>query len=229
MPVGIRGIVLAGLLAAIMSSLASIFNTTGLLFTNDFYRVNKPGASDRELVLVGRLSTTAIVIFAIICVPLVKLISSQVYLYMQSLQGYISPPITAVFLWGFILKKVNAKAAITTLIIGEGIGFLRLILELVNGVNVQRFGILTVFVKMNFLYFSIFLFIFSTLILLVLSYLPKKEKQRGVSSVHYLAPNSLSELIVGYSGNPSKAAIRINVMMSVFILLVIIGLWSIWL
>jgi SSS family solute:Na+ symporter len=229
LPVGIRGIVLAGLLAAIMSSLSSVFNTVAALFTNDFYKVNKPGASDRELVLVGRLSTTAIVIFAIICVPLVKLISSQVYLYMQSLQGYICPPITAVFLWGFILKKVNAKAAITALIVGEGIGFLRLILELVNGVNLKGVGILAVLVKMNFLHFSIFLFIFCTIILLVLSYLPKREKQSGKSSVQYLIPNSLSELIVGSSGNPSKAAIRINVMMSAFILLVIIGLWSLWL
>jgi SSS family solute:Na+ symporter len=229
LPIGIKGIVLAGLLAAIMSSLASIFNTTALLFTNDFYKVNQPGASDRELVLVGRLSTTAIVIFAIICVPLVKLISSQVYLYMQSLQGYICPPITAVFLWGFILKKVNGKAAITTLIVGECIGFLRLILELVNGVNVQGLGFLAVLVKMNFLHFSIFLFIFSTLILLVLSYLPKREKQPRLSSVQYLVPNSFSELIVGYSVNPSKSAIKINVMMSAFILLVIIGLWSIWL
>jgi SSS family solute:Na+ symporter len=229
LPVGIKGIVLAGLLAAIMSSLASIFNTTALLFTNDFYKVNQPGASDRELVLVGRLSTTAIVIFAIICVPLVKLISSQVYLYMQSLQGYISPPITAVFLWGFILKKVNGKAAITTLIVGECIGFLRLILELVNGVNVQGLGFLAVLVKMNFLYFSIFLFIFSTLILLVLSYLPKREKQPKLSSVQYLVPNSFSELVVGFSGNASRTAIRTNIMMSAFILLVIIGLWSIWL
>jgi SSS family solute:Na+ symporter len=229
LPVGIKGIVLAGLLAAIMSSLASVFNTVGLLFTNDFYKVNRPEASDRELVLVGRLSTTAIVIFAIICVPLVKLISSQVYLYMQSLQGYISPPITAVFLWGFLLKKVNAKAAITTLIVGEAIGFLRLILELVNGVNIQGVGILSTLVKMNFLHFSIFLFIFCTVMLLVLSYLPEREKQQGSSTVQYLVPNSFSELIIGNSGNPAKSAIRINVMMSACILLIIIGLWSIWL
>ena len=229
LPVGIRGIVLAGLLAAIMSSLAGVFNTTASLFTHDFYRVNKPGASDRELVLVGRLSTTAIVILAILCVPLVKLISSQVYLYMQSLQGYISPPIAAVFLWGFILKKVNGKAAIATLIAGEAIGFLRLILELVNGVNVTGVGVLAVLVKMNFLHFSIFLFIFCTVILLVLSYLPVKEKEKRMPTVSYLVPNSFSELIVGFSGNPSKAAFRVNIMMSAFILLVIVGLWSIWL
>jgi len=228
LPVGIKGIVLAGLLAAIMSSLSSVFNTTAVLFTNDFYKVNNPNASDRELVLIGRLATTAIVILAIICVPLVKLISSQVYLYLQSLQGYISPPITAVFLWGFILKKVNAKAAITTLIVGEAIGFLRLFLELIYGSNIQGIGILSPLVSINFMHFSIFLFLFSTLIILTISYLPQREKENKISSIQYLVPNSFSELALSFSNNHSKGSSRINVMMSAFILLLIIGLWSIW-
>lgn len=228
LPIGIKGIVMAGLLAAIMSSLASVFNTVAALFTNDFYKVNNPGASDRELVLVGRLSSTAIVILAIICVPLVKLISSQVYLYMQSLQGYISPPIAAVFLWGFILKKVNAKAAITTLIVGESIGFLRMTLDLLYGANIKSAGILSALVRINFLHFSIFLFLLSTIIILALSYLPQREKKARMSSVQYLVPNSLSELVVGFSSDPSKAVLRTNIMMSAFILLIIIGLWSIW-
>ena len=228
LPVGIKGIVLAGLLAAIMSSLSSVFNTVAVLFTNDFYKVNNPNASDRELVLIGRLATTAIVILAIICVPLVKLISSQVYLYLQSLQGYISPPITAVFLWGFILKKVNAKAAITTLIVGEAIGFLRLILELIYGTNIQGMGILSPIVSINFLHFSIFLFLFSTLIILTLSYLPQEVKKDKMSSIQYLVPNSFSELALSFSNNHSKGSSRVNVMMSAFILLLIIGLWSLW-
>jgi solute:Na+ symporter, SSS family len=228
LPIGIKGIVLAGLLAAIMSSLASVFNTVSVLFTNDFYKVNNPGASERELVLVGRLSTTVIVILAIICVPLVKLINSQVYLYLQSLQGYISPPITAVFLWGFLLKKVNAKAAITTLIIGEGIGFLRLILELTYGTNLQGMGMFSPIVSINFLHFSIFMFLFCTAIILTISYLPESSKKSKVSSIKYLAPNSFSELAVSLSPDSSKSSLRINVMMSAFILLVIIGLWSFW-
>ena len=228
LPVGIKGIVLAGLLAAIMSSLASIFNTVSVLFTNDFYKVNNPNASERELVLVGRLSTTVIVILAIICVPLVKLISSQVYLYLQSLQGYISPPITAVFLWGFISKKVNAKAAITTLIIGEGIGFLRLVLELIYGTNLQRMGMFSPIVSINFLHFSIFMFLFCTALILTISYLPEGKKKSKVSSVQYLAPNSFSELAVNFSSSSTKGSLRVNIMMSAFILLVIIGLWSLW-
>jgi SSS family solute:Na+ symporter len=144
------------------------------------------------------------------------------------LQGYISPPITAVFLWGFILKKVNAKAAIATLVIGEGIGFLRLVLELIYGANVQGMGILSLLVSINFLHFSIFLFLFSTLIILTISYLPQEEKKSKISSIQYLVPNSFSELAFNFSSNRLKGSLRVNVMMSAFILLVIIGLWSIW-
>ncbi len=228
LPIGIKGIVLSGLLAAIMSSLSSVFNTVSTLFTNDFYKVNNPNASERELVLVGRLSTTVIVILAIICVPLVKLISSQVYLYLQSLQGYFSPPITAVFLWGFLLKKVNAKAAITTFNFGEGIGFLRLILELIYGTNLAGAGVFSPIVSINFLHFSIFLFLFCTVVILALSYLPEEKKNYGISSVQYLAPNSFSELVVNLSSSRSKGSLRVNFMMSAFIVLLIIGLWSLW-
>ena len=228
LPVGIRGIVLAGLLSAIMSSLSSVFNTVSVLFTNDFYKVNKPGASERELILVGRLSTTVIVILAIICVPLVKLISSQIYLYLQSLQGYISPPIAAIFLWGFLLKKVNARAAITTLIVGEGIGCLRLVLELIYGSNLQGMGMFSPIVSINFLHFSIFLFLFCTAMILILSYLPEEKEKSGMPSLQYLASNSFSELVVNLSRMRTKDSSYVNIIMSAVILLVIIGLWSIW-
>lgn len=110
LPIGLKGLVVAGLLAAIMSSLASAFNSTAVLFTNDFYKVKNPQANERKLVLVGRLATTAIVVVAILTVPFVKLISSQVYLFLQNVQAFVAPPITAVFLAGFLSKKFLQKA-----------------------------------------------------------------------------------------------------------------------
>lgn len=228
LPIGVRGIVLTGLLAAIMSSLSSVFNTVAALYTNDFYKVNHKDAPERKLVLVGRLSTVVIVILAILCIPLVKLINSQVYLYMQSLQGYISPPITAVFLWGFILKRVNAKAAISALVIGEGIGFFRLILELLNGTKQKIFGVFSFLLKINFLHFSIFLFLLSTCIIFLVCYLPSKENNSRVTSKQYLIPNIFSDLLASFSNNSSKTFLQTNILMSAFILLVIIGLWSLW-
>src|SRR5690606_3605266 len=119
LPFGLKGIVIAGLLAAIMSSLSSAFNSIAILFTNDYYRLKYPSANERKLVLVGRLSTTAAVIIAILLVPFVKLISSQLYLFLQSTQSFISPPITAVVLFGLFSKKMNSRTAIITLIATE--------------------------------------------------------------------------------------------------------------
>jgi SSS family solute:Na+ symporter len=128
LPIGLKGIVISGLLAAIMSSLASAFNSTAVLFTNDYYKIRYPESSERKLVLVGRLSTTSVVVAAILIVPLVKLISSQIYLFLQSVQAFVSPPITAVFLFALFSKKINARTAFITLMVGEAIGFSRLIL-----------------------------------------------------------------------------------------------------
>ncbi|MFN4111074.1 MAG: sodium:solute symporter family transporter, partial [Ignavibacteria bacterium] len=135
-PHGLKGFVIAGVLAAIMSSLSGVFNTISILFTNDYYKIKYPEANERKLILVGRLSTTAAVVIAILIVPFVKVITSQIYLFLQSVQSFVSPPITAVFLFGLFSKRMSAKTAIITLIIGESIGIFRLVLQLFydNGV-----------------------------------------------------------------------------------------------
>ncbi|MDW7682191.1 MAG: sodium:solute symporter, partial [bacterium] len=107
LPAGIKGIVIASLLAALISSLASCFNSSSTLFTMDFYREFRPNSSEKELVLVGRLATTVLVILGIMWVPFIKYISSQIYIYLQSVQAYISPPIAAVFILGILWKRVN--------------------------------------------------------------------------------------------------------------------------
>ena len=114
------------------------------------------------------------------------------------------------------------------MVIGEGIGLLRLLLELIYGADKSGMGILSVLVSINFLHFSIFLFLVSTFIILVISYAPRGEKKSKVSSVQYLVPNSFSELAVSFSRNRVNGYLRINILISAFILLVIIGLWSMW-
>lgn len=173
-PTGVKGLILAGLAAAIMSSLASVFNSTAALYTNDFYKPKHPGASETKLVLVGRLSTTIVVIMAILCVPLVKIINSQVYLYLQSLQAYIAPPITAVFLFGLLIRKITAKAAFWTLVIGEGLGLTRLIIDMAVNLDWVNSPLLQSLMKVNFLHFAILLFIISSAILFVVSFWREK-------------------------------------------------------
>ncbi len=229
LPSGIKGMVVAGLLAAIMSSLASIFNATAILITNDFYRPKHADATDRELVLVGRLTTTVTVVVAILSIPLIKLISSQIYLFLQSIQGYVSPPIAAVFLFAFLSKgKGNARAAIWTLIVGEVIGGFRLVSEMLVRSGSVNGALLQSMVNINFLHFSIFLFLLSSVLFVSLSFLFGRNAAREQREKGFGISGTLDSLEVSSTGDTAVSAYRINTLLSVVILLVVAGLWSIW-
>jgi SSS family solute:Na+ symporter len=176
LPVGLRGLVVAGLLAALMSSLSSVFNSTSTLVTWDVYKKLRPQASERRLVLVGQLTTAVLVIFGLAWIPFMKFISGQLYQYLQSVQAYISPPIAAVFLLGIAWRRVNAKGAMAALLSGFVLGMGRLVAEL-NKASLD--GLLFTFADINFLHFAVLLFVVCTAILVVVSLLtpPPPEKQ----------------------------------------------------
>lgn len=227
LPMGLKGVVVAGLLGAIMSSLASVFNSTASLFTNDFYKLKNPDSSERKLVLVGRLATTATVVIAIFCVPLVKVIANQVYVYLQSLQAYLSPPITAVFLFGLLSKKVNAKGAVWTLVIGELLGLSRLFIEMfVDSANVDNPIFLT-FVKINYLHFAILLFVVSTVLIFTISYLTQSAAETRKSKTTYTLIENFKQIIVSRSSSMDGAAnIKLNLTFSALLIFIIISIWG---
>ena len=228
LPIGLKGIVVAGLLAAIMSSLAGAFNSTAVLFTNDFYKTRNPHANERKLVLVGRLTTTAVVVAAILIVPLVKIISSQIYLFLQSVQAFVSPPITAVFLFGLFSKKINSKTALITLIVGETIGFSRLLLEIFSNLGVQLHPILIWILGINFLHFAIFLFVVSISLILVLNFYSIRVTNEFMISIKYSISESIQELKYNFANIKTVHGLKSNFVLSAFIVIIIIGLWSIW-
>lgn len=170
LPAGMRGLVVGGLLAALMSSLSSVFNSCSTLVTWDIYRKLHPRASERRLVLVGQISTAALVGLGLLWIPFMKLISGQIYQYLQSVQAYISPPITAVFLLGVCWKRINAQGAIATLVTGFLLGMLRLVAELMKS-RLSPDGWLYDYASVNFLHFSIGLFVIccATLVLVSLA------------------------------------------------------------
>src|SRR3970282_860227 len=100
LPVGLKGLVIAGMLAALMSSLASVFNSCSTLLTWDVYRKLKPGASERQLITVGRVATGVLVVLGLAWIPFMKYISSQLYIYLQSVHASLASPIAACFLLG---------------------------------------------------------------------------------------------------------------------------------
>jgi SSS family solute:Na+ symporter len=168
LPAGVRGLVVAGFLAALMSSLSAVFNACSTLITWDIYRKLRPNASEKRLVWVGKVTTLALVGFGLLWIPLMKYISGQLYVYLQSVQAYISPPIAAVFLFGVFWRRVNAQGAIVSLLTGFVLGMGRLALELTKG---SLHGILRAYADINFLHFAVLLFAVCTAVLVVVSLL----------------------------------------------------------
>jgi SSS family solute:Na+ symporter len=166
LPTGLKGLVAAGLMAALMSSLATVFNSASTIFTMDIYQKLKPGHSDLDFIRVGRIATAVIVVLGIVWIPVMGQIGGGVmYQYLQNVQSYIAPPVTTVFLLGILWKRVNAQAAITTLLAGLAMLVLRLgseiyyQAEIVAGTPVD--SLLFAFATVNFSHMAIFLFLFS--------------------------------------------------------------------
>jgi len=166
LPPGLRGLVAAGLLAALMSSLSSVFNSVSALFTIDIYRRLHRDASERTLVLVGRLATVAVVGLGILWIPFMGLISGQLFTYIQSVQAYIAPPVAAVFLVGILWSRVNSRGAVAALATGFVVGVARLTLETQKE---SLDGLLLTLVSVNFLHFAALLFALSVLVLVATS------------------------------------------------------------
>lgn len=181
LPAGIRGLVVAGLLAALMSSLSSVFNSCSTLITWDIYKKLRPDSSEKQLVVFGQVSTIILVVLGLAWIPMMKYISGQLYQYLQSVQAYISPPIAAVFLIGIFWKRVNARGAIASLITGFVLGMARLIAELSKE---SLSGLMFAYADINFLHFALFLFILCSVVLVVVSLLsppPPDEKTAGLT------------------------------------------------
>ncbi|MBL7083443.1 MAG: sodium/solute symporter [Candidatus Aminicenantes bacterium] len=181
LPVGFKGLVAGGLIAALMSSLAAVFNSCSTLFTMDIYKKIRPKSSEKTLVFVGRIATGVVVVCGILWIPLMKFISGELYHYLQSVQAYLAPPIAAVFLLGLFWKKINSSGAVTALVGGFVIGMLRLVAELKKE---YLSGWLYTFANINFLYFCVYLFLVCIAIMVVVSLFtrqPSYEKIQGLT------------------------------------------------
>jgi SSS family solute:Na+ symporter len=168
LPAGFKGLVLAGMLAALMSSLASAFNSCSTLLTWDVYRKLNPNASETRLVQVGRVSTIILVGLGLAWIPFMKYVSPQLYIYLQSVQAYIAPPIAACFLLGVLMPRLNGTGAMASLLVGFVLGALRLGLEL-GRAHLTPGSVWMWLATINFLHFAALLFVLSIVILVGVS------------------------------------------------------------
>jgi SSS family solute:Na+ symporter len=190
LPAGIRGIVVAGLLSALMSSLAGAFNACSTLFTMDLYQKFQPRATQARLVWIGRIATTVMVLIALAWIPVIRG-QSGLYYYLQSVQGYLAPPIFAVFFLGVFFKRLNGKGCLAALIVGFLLGVFRLAVDTPVALGLKGFekgypqgSLLWIVNNIYFQYYSVLIFVVSALAMIAVSLVtkaPSAEQIRGLT------------------------------------------------
>jgi SSS family solute:Na+ symporter len=217
MPGGLTGIMIAALLAALVSSLSSVFNASSTLITMDIYKKIRPESTEKQLVFAGRFFTLVIVIIGILWIPMIRHLSNQIYQYLQNVQAYISPPIAVVFIMGIAWRKATPRAAIYTLISGGVLGALRFILDILYRTGEFRLEILNDIAGIAFLNFCIILFAVCMLIMVIISLAFRTRPDSGHESFM---------IRLSREGQKNSLWKTVNILVSVMIGLTIITLWA---
>jgi SSS family solute:Na+ symporter len=229
MPVGLVGLMVASMLAALMSSLASVFNSSSTIFTMDFYRKLRPAAGERELVNVGRLATVIMVGLGLLWIPFMKYINAQLYVYLQSVQAYISPPIAAVFLLGVFWPRATGAGALAALLSGFVLGAARFLLELSYAGQPMAEGLLRTYVRMNFLHFAILMFVICLAVLIGVSLATPSPDLRKLAGLTWATAEEPTAASAGTSvlhvAPESPAWRRRNQAAAAVLVVTMIGLW----
>ena len=180
LPAGVKGIVVCGILAALMSSLASLFNSSAMLFTIDLYKRFRPETSEKKLVVIGQIATAVIVLLGILWIPIMRSVGDVLYAYLQDVQSVLAPGIAAAFLLGICWKRASAKGGMWGLLAGMVIGLTRLgakVYYSTVGAGAGDSLIKYLFYDLNWL------FLFCLVVVIVVSYCteaPSPEKIRGL-------------------------------------------------
>ena len=188
LPVGIRGIVVAGLLAALMSSLAGAFNACATLFTIDFYGRLRPNISQERLVWVGRIATGVMVLIGLLWIPVIRG-GRGLYDYLQGMQAYLAPPIFVVFFFGVFHKRLNAKGCLSALITGFALGIFRLAIDtpvkLIQGFSYQEGSFFWIVNHIFFQYYSMIILVVSAAVMVIVSYMTEAPDYAKISGLTY--------------------------------------------
>jgi solute:Na+ symporter, SSS family len=184
LPTGFVGLMIAALLAALMGAMSSVFNSTSTMVTLDFYKKLRPNATEPQLVSFGRIATGVMVVLGVLWVPFIDKLSSQLWIYLQSVQAYISPPIAVCFIFGILWPRLNGQGAISSLLVGFVLGAVRFIFEVLDKSRHYQMGALRGLVDMNFLHYAVLMFVVCTIVLIGVSMLypaPERKKIAGLT------------------------------------------------
>ena len=191
LPPGLRGLVVAGLLSALMGSLAGVFNACSTLFTVDLYQKWKPAASQHQLVRTGRLATGIMVLIALAWIPVIKN-AHGLYDYLQAVQGYLAPPIFVVFFFGVFFKRLNAQGALWAMIVGFVLGIFRMLVDTPVTLGLAGFqdgypqgSFLWIVNNTYFQYFSVLITLVSILVMVGVSYMTSEPDYLRIQNLTF--------------------------------------------
>jgi SSS family solute:Na+ symporter len=191
LPPGLRGLVVAGLLSALMGSLAGVFNACSTLFTVDLYEKWRPGASQHQIVRMGRIATASMIVVALAWIPVIKG-AQGLYTYLQAVQGYLAPPIFVVFFLGVFFKRMNAAGALWAMVVGFALGILRMLVDtpVALGLNGLQNGypqgsFLWIINNIYFQYFSVLITIVSAIVMVAVSHMTAAPDEQQIRSLTF--------------------------------------------
>jgi SSS family solute:Na+ symporter len=232
LPTGLVGLMIAALLAALMGAMSSVFNSASTLVTLDFYKKIKPQATERQLVGFGRVMTGVMVLLGLAWVPFIHLISSQLYIYLQSVQAYISPPIASCFILGILWTRLNGAGALSSLLTGFVMGTVRFVLEISDRAAGGRYTSPAIrwLVDMNFLHYAIFMFVVCSLVLIVVSLMTPAPERRKLAGLTFATVDEKMDTVAVPTPDvkPAKETAlehTINIFFTAALVATVVGLW----
>jgi len=211
-----------------MGAMSSVFNSASTLVTLDFYKKLRPEASEAQLVNFGRIATGAMVLLGLLWVPFIHLLSAQLYIYLQSVQAYISPPIAACFVFGILWPRVNAQGAISSLLAGFVLGAARFIFEVLDKSSHYQSGLVRWLVDMNFLHYAIFMFVVCTAVLIGISLMyrpPDRKKLAGLTFATVDEKIDSTDVSLAHLAKETRTEHTVNIAFTFALLATVIGLW----
>jgi SSS family solute:Na+ symporter len=229
LPSGLVGLMIAALLAALMGSMSAVFNSASTMVTLDFYKRLRPQASESQLVNMGRIATVLMVGLGILWVPFIHLLSSQLYIYLQSVQAYVSPPIAVCFILGILWTRPNGAGAFSSLLTGFVLGAARFVFEVLDKTEHYDSGLIRWLVDMNFLHYAIFMFVVCAVVLIGVSLVTPPPDRRKLAGLTFatvddkIETTSVAPAHVVAKETPREH--QLNLIFTLALLALVVGLW----
>src|SRR5277367_2021713 len=228
LPTGFVGLMIAALLAALMGAMSSVFNSASTMVTLDFYKKLRPAASETQLVFFGRVATAGMVVLGLLWVPFIDKLSNQLWIYLQSVQAYISPPIAVCFIFGIAWTRVHGQGAISSLLVGFVLGAVRFVFEVMDKTQHYSSGSLRALVDINFLHYAILMFVICAVVLIAVSLMypaPERKKIAGLTFATVGEKLDMADVNMPQIQRETGKERLVNLAFTAVLIASVVGLW----